>query len=149
MRTLLTIGFISAAILGFSQPAEPLYTEVEYDPIVRSETKLEQQQSFETKLVKAFKNGDAATISSYFAENVDLSIDGKEDLYSQSQAEQILKTFFITHKAADFKLVHKGQSGQSEYFIGKFLSDLEYRVTINSKKISGVKKITSLTIEES
>ena len=131
------------------QESGPLYTEVNYEPIVRSETKLEQQQSFETKLVKAFKNGDATTIASFFAENIDLSIDGKEDLYSQSQAQQILKTFFITHRAADFKLVHKGQSGQSEYFIGEFTSDLKYRVTINSKKISGVKKITSLTIDES
>lgn len=136
-------------MVGFAQPAEPLYTEVEFDPIVRSETKLEQQQSFESKIVKAFKAGNAGVIASHFAENVDLSIDGKEDLYSQSQAEQILKTFFITHKAADFKLIHKGQSGQSEYFIGKFSSDLEYRVTINSKNIKGVKKITSLTIEES
>ncbi len=142
--------FIALLINGmaFAQPAEPEFAHVEYDPIVREETSLLQQVSFESKMVAAFKAGNADKIASHFSENVDLSIDGKEDLYSKSQAEQILKTFFATHKPNDFKIVHKGKSGQSEYFIGELSASKVYRVTINSKTNGGSKKITSLTIEE-
>jgi hypothetical protein len=133
--------------LAFAQPNETEYTEVEYEPILRSETELLQQPTFESLMVSAFKSGNAEKIASKFIDNVDLSIDGKEDLYSNHQSEQILKTFFLQHKPKDFKLIHKGKSGQSEYFIGELSSDFVYRVTINSKAIKGVNKITSLTIE--
>lgn len=144
------IVFISLFISSFSfaQPGEPEFTEVEYDPILREETSLLQQVSFESKMVTAFKSGNSSKIASHFSENVDLSIDGKEDLYSKSQAEQILKTFFTAHKPNDFKIIHKGKSGQSEYFIGELSSESIYRVTINSKASAGTKKITSLTIEK-
>ena len=100
-------------------------------------------------MVNAFKEGSADKIARYFIDNVDLSIDGKEDLYSKSQAEQILKNFFVAHKPKDFKIIHKGTSGQSEYFIGELIADKEFKVTLNSKNVSGVKKITSLTISAS
>ena len=144
------IVFISLFVssMAFAQPGEPEFTIVEYDPIVREETSLLQQVSFESKMVTAFKTGNADKIAGHFSENVDLSIDGKEDLYSKSQAEQILKTFFSAHKPNGFKIIHKGKSGQSEYFIGELSAEKIYRVTINSKSNGGSKKITSLTIEE-
>ena len=144
--------FLLIALLAngfaFAQPSEPEFTVVEFDPIVREETSLLQQVSFESKMVAAFKTGNSDKIASHFSENVDLSIEGKEDLYSRSQAEQILKTFFLTHRPKDFKIIHKGKSGQSEYFIGELSAEEVYRVTINSKTAGGDKKITSLTIEK-
>lgn len=148
MKNYLFIIGLLATSFAFAQPREPEYTEVEYKPILRSETELFQQPTFESLMVSAFKNGNAEKIAANFSDNIDLSIDGKEDLYSDSQSEQILKTFFLTHKPKDFKLIHKGKSGQSEYFIGELSADFVYRVTINSKTIKGVNKITSLTIEK-
>ena len=148
MKNYIVLISLFVSSLAFAQPSEPEFTEVEFDPIVREETSLLQQVSFESKMVGAFKAGNADKIASHFSENVDLSIDGKEDLYSKSQAEQILKTFFIAHKPNDFKIIHKGKSGQSEYFIGELSAESIYRVTINSKVNSGGKKITSLTIEK-
>ena len=136
--------FIGSAT--FAQPSDPTHTEVDKDPIARNETGLLQQQSFETVMVSAFKSGNAEKIASYFSDNVDLSIEGKEDLYSKSQAEQILKTFFASHHPSDFKIIHKGTSGVSEYFIGELSADKNYKVTLNSKTIAGSKRITSLTI---
>ena len=138
---LLTSGF------AFAQPSEPLLTEIEFEPVLRTETTVQQQQSFEKKMVMAFKNGNAELIGKYFSDNIDLSIDAKEDLYSNSQSEQILKNFFVAHPPKDFKIIHKGKSGQSEYFIAELTADAKYRVTLNSKSIGGVNKITSLTIE--
>lgn len=148
MKNYIVLISLFVSTVSFAQPSEPLFTEVEYDPIVREETSLQQQVSFESKMVAAFKDGNSSKIASHFSENVDLSIDGKEDLYSKSQAEQILKTFFTTHKTVDFKIIHKGKSGQSEYFIGELSAEATYRVTLNSKTNNGTKKITSLTIEK-
>lgn len=125
---------------------ETEYTEVENESTLRSETELFQQPTFESLIVSAFKNGNAEKIALKLIDNVELSIDGKEDLYSNSQSELILKTFFLQHKPKDFKLIQKGKSGQNGYFIGELSSDFVYRVTINSKVIKGVNKIISLTI---
>jgi hypothetical protein len=147
MKNYLLILVLLANLLTFAQPAEPLFTENESEPVLRTETAIQQQQSFEKKMVAAFKIGNAELIGKYFSDNIDLSIDAKEDLYSNSQSEQILKNFFIAHPPKDFKIIHKGKSGQSEYFIGELTADVTYRVTLNSKSIGGVNKITSLTIE--
>lgn len=146
MKHYFTLIALFVGSMALAQPSGPEFTEVETDPIERGETTLQQQQSFESRMVSAFKAGNAAKIAKYFSDNVDLSIDGKEDLYSKSQAEQILKTFFASHASKDFKIVHKGTSGQSEYFIGELTADKVYKVTLNSKASGGVKKITSLTI---
>ena len=131
--------------MAFAQPSEPGFEDLQAERSTRAATALQQQQSFENSMVNAFKEGSADKIARYFIDNVDLSIDGKEDLYSKSQAEQILKNFFVAHKPKDFK----GTSGQSEYFIGELIADKEFKVTLNSKNVSGVKKITSLTISAS
>jgi len=148
MKNSLIILALFIGSFAYAQPNEPEFTEVEYRPIEREATELQQQPSFESMMVTAFKSGNAEKIATYFSDNIELSISNKEDLYSQSQAEQILKTFFANHKPKSFKIIHKGTSGQSEYFIGELESEKKYRVTLNSKAIGGVKRITSLTIEE-
>lgn len=148
MKTYITLIGLLLVGISWAQPSQPEFVETDFDPVEREATKLRQQQSFESMMVAAFKVGNAEKIASYFSENVDLSIAGKEDLYSKSQAEQILKTFFLAHKPKDFSIIHKGKSGQSEYFIGELSAEKVYRVTINSKAVNGVKRITSLTITE-
>ena len=145
MKHYFTLIALFIGSVALAQPSGPEFTEVETDPIERSETTL-QQQSFEAMMVSAFKTGNAAKIAKYFNDNVDLSIDVNEDVYSKSQAEQILKKFFATYSSKDFKIVHKVTSGQSEYFLGELMADKLYRVILNSKTDGGVKKITSLTI---
>src|SRR5690606_22461487 len=105
-----------ALLLGsvaFAQPSQPENEDLQAERAHRATTALQQQQPFESSMVNAFKAGDANKIARFFIDNVDLSIDGKEDLYSKSQAEQILKNFFTAHKPNDFKIIHKGTSGQS------------------------------------
>lgn len=146
MKKYITIACLAFAGLSFAQPLEQ--EEKEFVRYERKATELVQQPTYEAALVSAFKAGNAAKIASYFAENVDLSILDTENLYSKSQAEQILKSFFTKHSPSEFIIVHKGKSGTSEYFIGELTcTDAIFRVTLNSKSIDTGKEITALTIE--
>lgn len=146
MKKYCTILTLFIAFSAGAQPLEP--NEEEFVRHEREATLLQSQASYETIIVSAFKAGNATRIAGYFAENVDLSILETENLYSKSQAEQILKNFFIKHKPSEFTIVHKGKSGQSEYFIGELTcNDAIFRVTLNSKADEGSKEITALTIE--
>lgn len=146
MKNYLVILSLLSAYISFAQPSEPSNEDILTERANRATTALQQQQPFENSMVNAFKEGSADKIARFFSENVDLSIDGKEDLYSKSQAEQILKNFFAAHEPKDFKIIHKGNSGHSEYFIGELTADKSFKVTLNSKNVGGVQKITSLTI---
>ena len=146
MKKYCAILSLFLSIAAFAQPLEP--GEDEFVRHEREATVQQQQPSYENVIVGAFKAGNATKIAGYFAENVDLSILDTENLYSKSQAEQILKNFFAKHKPNGFTIVHKGKSGQSEYFIGELTcTDAIFRVTINSKSSEGTKEITALTIE--
>lgn len=147
MKKYLTIAGIALGLSALAQPLEPTDEELTHRT-ERNETVAQQQPTYESIMVAAFKAGNATKIASYFSENVDLAILETENLYSKSQAEQILKSFFTKHKPSEFTIVHKGKSGQSEYFIGELTcSDAIFRVTLNSKLTDGVREITALTIE--
>ena len=146
MKKYLFIFALGVTGLSFAQPKEPEVVELTRQE--RNATIQQQQPTYESIMVAAFKAGNATKIASYFADNVDLSILESENLYSKAQAEQILKNFFTKHKPSEFTIVHKGKSGQSEYFIGELTcTDAIFRVTMNSKSDDGNKQITSLTIE--
>lgn len=141
---------ILAGSASFAQPTNGDIIMVEAEPLERAPTVEQAQQSFESILVGAFKKGSALKIASYFGDNVDLSILGKANLYSKSQAQQVLQHFFSSHQTQNFKIIHKGNSKTNQYFIGEMISTKSkaFRVTINSKTEGGNKTITSLTIEE-
>ena len=148
MKNCFVIISIFLGTVSLAQPSLPENEDIQGELTHRETTNLQQQVPFESSMVNAFKEGSADKIARFFIDNVDLSIDDKQDLYSKSQAEQILKNFFAAHKPSDFKIIHKGTSGQSEYFIGELTADKSFKVTLNSKNVGGVKKITSLTISE-
>ncbi len=104
--------------------------------------------SVKSNILDGFSKGDAKLLSSAFPSNVDISILGKANLYSRSQAEQVLSTFFAQHKVSSFTIEHEGNSNGTKYFIGTYTSGkTQYRVTVNVK-ISGNKElIKSITIE--
>ncbi len=148
MKKSLLIAIVFVGLGANAQPQPPVNSTDLGGCCEREPTAQAAQQTFESIIVSAFKKGNATKIASYFGDNIDLSISEKENLYSKSQAEQILKSFFLKHKPSNFKILHKGKSGQSEYFIGELTADKNYRVTLNSKSSGSTKTITSLTIEE-
>ncbi len=149
MRKVLLMCFLLTGGLAFSQPESGDIFMPAIESIKRPATTEQAQPSFESVLVSGFKTGNALKVAYYFGDNVDLSIAGKSNLYSKSQAQQILKTFFAENEAEEFKIIHKKSTEAGQYFIGELitLSKSKFRVTVNSKMHEGKKMITALTIE--
>ena len=61
-------------------------------------------------IASAFRSGEAKQVSKFFGTNIDLVLLDKEDVYSKSQAELILKEFFSKNKPKAFSIVHTGVS---------------------------------------
>lgn len=106
-----------------------------------------QDVSEQAKL--ALKNGNSKALSDLFTANIDLAVEDVDDVFSKSQAEQILKKFFEKNKPTSFTIVHEGKSKQDiEYKIGDLeTSGGKFRVTINMKNVSGKMFIHQLRIE--
>lgn len=78
-----------------------------------------QNQSIVPELEKALNSGKASDISKYFAENVNIAIPGTDGVFTNEQAGVILKEFFRQNKPTQFKLTHKGKSGEgASYLVG-------------------------------
>ena len=152
MKNILTLSFVLSNLLAWSQleiVEREVLAELEMvkvkEPVVKESAQLDMKSSIK----KGFKTGDAKLIAAYFSPNVDVSMLNKENLYSKSQGEQVLKTFFIEHKSTGFVFVHEGKSNNMIYYIGT-LSTLSntFRITVNIKVVSGVEQISHLTIEQ-
>lgn len=70
------------------------------------------------EVVNAIRSGNANQLSKYFDDRVDISIPGKNDNYSKSQGELILKDFFSNNDVKDFQVKHKGENNGSEFCFG-------------------------------
>jgi hypothetical protein len=70
------------------------------------------------EVIGALRSGDAAGLSKYFDDNVELTLPVKSDSYSKAQAEVILKDFFNNNGVKGFELKHKGDSPGGHYCIG-------------------------------
>ncbi|MEY3052042.1 MAG: hypothetical protein RLY31_1827 [Bacteroidota bacterium] len=73
-----------------------------------------------SEITKAISAGDAATLGSFFDDNVEVAVLDKEGTYSKSAAISVVRDFFTKHKPSRFSQVHQGTSkGKvSEYCIG-------------------------------
>lgn len=88
------------------------------------------------KVSAAIREGNARELSKFFKDNVDLAIGDKEEVYSSSQAEQILKDFFAKNTPKTFTIVHQGMSKLGlQYVIGNLItSNGNFRVSFYIKK---------------
>ena len=94
----------------------------------------------------ALNTGDIETLSKYFAVNVEISIQDREQIYPKAKATEVLRAFFDSNKPKAFNQVHKGTSRESsdQYCIGNLSASTgTYRVYLYLK-VSG----DSATIQE-
>ncbi len=74
-----------------------------------------------------------------------------EKKYSKNNAEPVLKDFFLSHPAKDFKFIHNGSSkdGSLIYSIGHYeTKGPKFRMVIRFKKSEGEFKIHKLEVSE-
>lgn len=97
-------------------------------------------------ITSALNAGDADALSKYFAPNVEISIEDKEQIYAKAKATEVVRNFFNTNKPKSFSQMHKGVSRENsdQYSIGNLSSvNGNYRVYLYLK-VSG----NNLSIQE-
>lgn len=100
---------------------------------------------------RAIGSGDVATLTGYFADNVEISIEGAERLYPKSKAGDVVRSFFQANKPGGFKQVHQGSSRENsdQYCIGDLSSSTgAYRVYIYLKITGDAVRIQELRFDK-
>jgi hypothetical protein len=107
-----------------------------------------QTDKLPADIVLSFKAGNATELAKHFHSNVELIILEEEDVYSRSQAEQIIRKFFSDHKPSSFRVIFEGGKENSRYAIGSLeTSNARYRVYVLMKKQDNTPLIHQLRIE--
>jgi Domain of unknown function (DUF4783) len=100
------------------------------------------------EVVIAMKNGNASVIAKYFDNNVEISMPDKSNSYSKSQAELVLKDFFVNNPVKGFDVIHKGENAGSQYCIGTLQTkNGSFRTTIYMKQKGDVQVLQELRFE--
>lgn len=87
------------------------------------------------EIVNSLRAGNASEIAKYFDNTVEITLPGKSNSYSKSQAEVVLTDFFYNNQVKSFDVLHKGENGGSQYCIGTLLTKTaSYRTTIFMKQ---------------
>jgi antitoxin component YwqK of YwqJK toxin-antitoxin module len=101
------------------------------------------------EVIKAFKSGNAAEVSKYFDNTVEITFPEKSNSYNKSQAELVLNDFFATNTVKDFEILHQSDNGGSEYCIGNLqTTGGVFRTTIFMKQKAGKNLIQELRFEK-
>ena len=96
----------------------------------------------------AFRSGNADGLSEYLNSTVEILLLDKEDFYSKSVAESILKDFFSRYHSRDFVIRHQGAKNDAQYAIANLVTDKgSFRVYFLLKKVGGTPLIHQIRIE--
>lgn len=107
------------------------------------------QDKLPTELITAFKQGNSISLSNFFGNRIELSIEDKEAIYSKSQAKQIIAKFFKEYPPTDFRKKHAGGKSGANYVIGDLLTKKgKFRVNFLIKNNTGKFVIHRLNIEK-
>lgn len=102
------------------------------------------------RIIKAISAGDAATLSGFFDETVELSILEEEDIYSKAEATAVVKKFFTGNAPSGYSQVHEGTSkgNDSRYSIGNLKAGGKtFRVYVYTKEAGGKVLIQELRFD--
>jgi len=70
------------------------------------------------EIVTSIQSGNDVSLAAYFNENVELVVESHDDVYSKSQAQQIVAEFFKSNKPKQFSIIHQGGKEDARYAIG-------------------------------
>lgn len=99
-------------------------------------------------VLTALKTGNASQVARYFDQTVDITLPGKSNNYSKSQAEIVLKDFFRINSIRSFSIIHQGENAGSQYCIGNLVtSNGTFRTTIFMKQKGDKQALQELRFE--
>ncbi len=100
-------------------------------------------------IVISIQNGNDVSLASFFNENVELVVLAHDDVYSKSQAQQIVAEFFKANKPKQFSIIHQGGKDGARYAIGSLnTSNGIFRVYFLLKSKDNNSYIHQLRIEK-
>jgi hypothetical protein len=101
------------------------------------------------EVVSALKAGNASQVSKYFDNTIDLTLPDKSNSYSKSQAELVLKDFFVINGVLSFDALHTGDNAGSKYLIGNLKTKKGiYRTTVYMKQKAEKQVVQELRFEK-
>lgn len=99
-------------------------------------------------IILSLKTGNAASLSKYFNQSVELVVLNSENVYSKSHAQQVISDFFKKYPPQNFTIIHQGGKDDSSYAIGNLqVENDKFRVYFLIKTKNGVSYIHQLRIE--
>lgn len=113
--------------------------------------KMERQDDpWPEEIMKALGAGDAGSLASHFSSTVDLGLPEKEDSYSKSQGELIMRDFFKKCPPESFEVLQKGDiSGTTLFAICDYITaDEKYQVSVYLNKEKDKYLITRIKFEK-
>lgn len=101
-----------------------------------------------SSITKYLALGDAASLSSWFADNLDVTVISSSRNCSRKQAQEILRNFFEANTPRSFQVTHKASEANKKYLIGLLNAGGElFQVTIYATASAGdTYKIQQLNI---
>ena len=101
------------------------------------------------EIVISIQNGNDAGLAEFFNENVELVVQTHDDVYSKSQAQQIVAEFFKSNKPKQFTIIHQGGKDDARYAIGSLTTNTgTFRVYFLLKNKNNSSFIHQLRIEK-
>lgn len=101
-----------------------------------------------TTISKAFKEGNATTLTEAMDQEVDIALPGSSKKCNGSDAIKMLSTFFASNKPSGFTVVHHADKKDAGFFVGKLpTASGEYRVNITYRADGDKAIIQSIRIE--
>ena len=100
-------------------------------------------------IVVSIQNGNDVSLAAFFNENVELVVESHDDVYSKSQAQQIVAEFFKSNKPKQFSIIHQGGKEDARYAIGSLTTATgTFRVYFLLKSKNNNSYIHQLRIEK-
>lgn len=99
-------------------------------------------------IIIGLKAGNAAQVSKYFDNTVEVTLPEKSNSYSKTQADLVLRDFFTNNTVKGFEVIHKGENAGSQYCIGTLLTRSNaFRTTIFMKQKGDKQILQEIRIE--
>lgn len=84
-----------------------------------------------SSITKYLAAGDETSLSSWFADNLDVTVLSTSRNCSKKQAREILRNFFASNTPRSFEVTHKASEANKKYLIGQLNAGGElFQVTI-------------------
>lgn len=91
-----------------------------------------------SSITKYLAAGDAASLSTWFADNLDVTVISSSRNCSKKQAREILRNFFDANTPRSFEVTHKASEANKKYMIGVLNAGGElFQVTIYATSSAG------------